>query len=520
MSYLALYRKYRSQSFDDLVGQDHIVRTLQAALNEGKIAHAYLFTGPRGTGKTSTARILAKALNCENGPTSAPCNECKLCLAITSGTGGDVIELDAASEAGVEDVRDNIVDKSRYAPMEGRYKIYIIDEVHDLSGKAFDALLKTIEEPPPHVIFILATTEYAKVPLTIRSRCQKYEFHRGSIRDLMGRLEYICRCEAITADKSALLAIARMADGGYRDALTLLEQAMIRSDREITLKGVTAQLGLVDEEQVDKMLTAAVEGDAGTLMLCADQAVRMGKDPRGILESLLYRLSELTYAAYDVDISEGIDPERKAANHAMAARIGKRRLIAFRTRIAEAHREIRSASLPRLWLEISLLRLIEDLPVASKSENRTEESSASTPARAVVSAKSDMLPAIEPMPPPTAYDPESLTPYWRATVDAIKSRYAAAGAMLDSVTMRGKVADEFVLSVRGEFTLKRLQDKEEIREIIRSTFAKAIGNPASQIRFELASNGPPPQAPHSVESPAEGEALSQLVEDVFQVKPE
>ncbi|MBA3726536.1 MAG: DNA polymerase III subunit gamma/tau, partial [Armatimonadetes bacterium] len=171
MAHVALYRKYRSQTFDDLVGQDHITKTIQAAITSSRIAHAYLFVGPRGTGKTSSARILARSLNCEHGPTPTPCGVCWLCIAITAGNGGDVIELDAASESGVDEVRD-IIESAQYKPMEGRYKVFVIDEVHDLSGKAFDALLKTIEEPPSHVVFILATTELNKVPLTIRSRCQ------------------------------------------------------------------------------------------------------------------------------------------------------------------------------------------------------------------------------------------------------------------------------------------------------------------------------------------------------------
>ncbi|MBL8064894.1 MAG: DNA polymerase III subunit gamma/tau, partial [Chthonomonadaceae bacterium] len=236
MSHLALYRRYRSQTFGDLMGQGHVTKTLQNALSQGRIAHSYLFTGPRGTGKTSTARLLAKALNCENGPLPEPCNECQACREITAGNCMDVVEMDAASESGIDDVRESIVEAVDYQPTYCRYRVFIIDEVHDLSAKAFDALLKTIEEPPAHVVFVLATTEYSKVPPTIRSRCQRYEFHRGTIQDLVSRLTYVVEQEKADVDPVALTAIARMSDGGYRDALSLLELVLLTADGRVTIE--------------------------------------------------------------------------------------------------------------------------------------------------------------------------------------------------------------------------------------------------------------------------------------------
>jgi len=357
LAYLSLYRKYRSQTFSDLMGQDHVVRTLQNAIGSGRIAHSYLFTGPRGTGKTSSARLLAKALCCEKGPTPEPCNECHICQAITEGTLVDVYEMDAASESGVDDVRDTIVEVCEYKPNIARYKVFIIDEVHDLSSKAFDALLKTVEEPPEHVIFVLATTEFNKVPPTIRSRCQKFEFHRASLTDLVTRLAYVAEREGVQAEPAALTAIARMADGGYRDALTLLEQAILTSEGKITLQNVYDQLGLINDEVVDEILLALRDGDIPRLVATLDEVARLGRDPRTVLESMLHRMADLTRAILGIDVGASTDAAREASTHETAVRLGRDELLRQRAAIADAHKVIRDVSLPRLWLEAELTRI-------------------------------------------------------------------------------------------------------------------------------------------------------------------
>lgn len=332
------------------------MRTIQSALSTGRIAQTFLFTGPRGTGKTSSARLLAKALNCEKGPTPTPCNECEACLTITQGHHPDVIEMDAASDSGVDDVREKIVDVVSYAPMMGKYKVFIIDEVHDLSPKAFDALLKTVEEPPAHMIFILATTEFNKVPATIRSRCQKYEFHRATIKNLVDRLNFVCSSEGVTAEPAAVAAIARMADGGFRDALTLLEQAILVSDGTITTEVVYDQLGLVNEQAVDGLLEAISKGEIARIIEVLQDIARSGRDPRALLESMLHRLGDLTRISYQVS-SDEFDATRESSMHELAARLGRPFLISIRSSLAEAHKVIRDISLPRLWLESELIRL-------------------------------------------------------------------------------------------------------------------------------------------------------------------
>ncbi len=275
---------------------------------------------------------------------------------ITSGSHPDVIEMDAASDSGVDDVREKIVEVVSYAPMIGRYKVFIIDEVHDLSAKAFDALLKTVEEPPPHLVFILATTEFNKVPATIRSRCQKYEFHRASMKDLTDRLMFVCDQEGVQAEPAAISAIARMADGGFRDALTLLEQAIIVSDGQISVDVVYDQLGLVSEQAVDELLVAIQIGEVAKIITLLEEIVRTGRDPRSLLESMLHRLADLTRAVYQVP-NDGVDSTREASLHEIAVRLGKPFLISVRASLADAHKIIRDISLPKLWLESELIRI-------------------------------------------------------------------------------------------------------------------------------------------------------------------
>lgn len=350
-----------------------MVRTLKNAVAQGKFSHAYLFTGPRGTGKTSTARLLAKSLNCLNLNHGEPCGGCEICLSIAEGSALDVVEIDAASESGVDDVRESIVQAVEYQPAVCRFRIFIIDEVHDLSNKAFDALLKTIEEPPAHIVFVLATTELAKVPPTIRSRCQRFEFHRGSLSDLIGRLEHVAKAEGAEFEPAAISAIARMADGGYRDALTLLEQAILTAEGPLTLSHVYAQLGLLSDEMADGMLEAVKNGDAVKILTLTDEIYQTGRDPRSILEALLHRVSSLTRAKLGLE-DEGRDAGRGALLNEAASRYESEELLSIRSGIAEIHKAIRDISLPRLWLESELIRLSKGLrapqPVAPAAPSR------------------------------------------------------------------------------------------------------------------------------------------------------
>lgn len=520
MSHLALYRKYRSQSFDDLVGQDHVTRTLRNAVAGGKIAHAYLFVGPRGTGKTSTARILARCLNCEKGPTPEPCGECQACRTIQQGSGGDVFEMDAASESGVDDVRD-LIESSRYAPLEGRYKVYVIDEVHDLSAKAFDALLKTIEEPPAHVVFILATTEFAKVPSTIRSRCQRYEFHRGTVQDLVGRLQYVCSAEGIEAEPAAISMIARMADGGYRDALTLLEQAALAADDGvITYESAMRQLGFVDEAAMDRMLEAVAGGDAKEVIEAVEDTVRRGKEPRSVLEGLLLRLSDLTYALVRPE-EHASNPEWQAAAHALASRIGTESLFRYRAAIAEAHKEIRDVTLPRLWLELTLLKLTQPEPAPARPPDRkpaavaTPKSPTASTAPASPAKPAEAAPTpVNPMKPAEGVPPDAADA-WKRTVSDLSEKWRGTGKMLESTYAHRVEGQTLVVRFSHASQYARLKSNPAGQAKIADAFRGLLG-PDWNLRFEAEE---PNQESDALQA-LEGAALVEQVESVFDVTPE
>ncbi len=517
MPHLALYRKYRSQSFGDLIGQEHVSLALQAAIDRGKISHAYLFTGPRGTGKTSSARILAKAINCEKGPSGTPCNKCEICTAITSGQMADVVEMDAASEAGVDEVRDNIVETARYAPMMARYKVFIIDEVHDLSAKAFDALLKTIEEPPAHVVFVLATTEFTKVPVTIRSRCHRFEFRRGTTHDLIKRLTFVAEQEQFQFEPKAIATIARMADGGFRDALTLLEQAAIVNDGNITEESVYRQLGLVNEQQIDSMLIAAAESNYSDLLNHISTSVQMGKDPREILESLLYRLSDLTYACLGIETMGAADLERRNADKAIAEKIGKEKLLHFRNIIAEAHKEIRFVSIPRLYLEVSLIKMcdfqqtkVAAVSAVAKAKTQTLQPSALSPKPNEPTEKREK-------PTPQDGSPEAL---WTAAVTHLKGQFKSAGAMLDDTFVSSFESQVLTIGFRNKFQYERILKRLDIAQKIREALIEVSGENGLQLKYVFLPLDSEEELPTTVQLPLEGEALVRAAEEIFQSKSE
>jgi DNA polymerase-3 subunit gamma/tau len=281
-----LYRKWRSQRFDQVLGQEHVTQTLLHALESERVAHAYLFTGPRGTGKTSTARILAKAVNCQRNGHGEPCNECEICRSINEGRALDLIEIDAASNRGIDEIRD-LREKVAFSPTQARYKVYIVDEVHMLTNEAFNALLKTLEEPPPHVIFVLATTEPHRLPATILSRCQRFDFHRASLSQIQSKLTKICQEEGIHIEPAALDLIARSATGSFRDAESLLDQLAAYGDSQITLAYVRAILGASSTQAVGELVGYLTGRQIAEGLKLIDRVVGEGADLRQFTRDLV-----------------------------------------------------------------------------------------------------------------------------------------------------------------------------------------------------------------------------------------
>ncbi|TDF92195.1 DNA polymerase III subunit gamma/tau [Paenibacillus piri] len=357
MAHIALYRTWRPQAFQEIVGQKHIVQTLQNSLREGRFTHAYLFNGPRGTGKTSAAKILAKAVNCLNGPAEEPCNECANCIRITEGAVMDVVEIDAASNRGVEEIRD-IRDKVKYAPTEVRQKVYIIDEVHMLTTEAFNALLKTLEEPPAHVMFILATTEPHKLPATIISRCQRFDFRRVSLEEQVERLHLVCHEEQIEADDDAIRFIARLSDGGMRDALSLLDQIMAFSGKHVTYEDVISITGGMASDQFEQLIQAVKRRDVAAVLQLIDALMQEGKSADKCMENLLYYFRDLlivkmvpgSQAATD----RIIDVKQFAA---VAESFTTQELISMMDTLNYYQTEMKYSVQPQTLLEVALMKL-------------------------------------------------------------------------------------------------------------------------------------------------------------------
>lgn len=376
MSFQVTARRWRPQTFDEVIGQEHVTSTLKSAIKGDRIAHAYLFAGTRGVGKTTTARILAKALNCEGGPTPDPCGKCPACLEVSEGGAMDVMEIDGASNRGIEEIR-NLRENVRYAPARGRYKIYIIDEVHMLTIHAFNALLKTLEEPPPQVVFIMATTEVAKVPATIVSRCQRFDFRMIAQSLIREHLEEISRQDSLTLPPEVLTIVARSARGSMRDAQSLLDQLVSYCGGQVTTEEVMLVLGMVDYDVLSACMEALLKGDAAALLRQMEEIRASGRDFRLFCAQLLRYLRDLVVlkAGGDSALLPEVPPERRQTMVEQAGRVSLAKLELLFGMLSRADSEMARSSYQDLVLEMALVRMSQAESFMSLSEilTRLEE---------------------------------------------------------------------------------------------------------------------------------------------------
>ncbi len=498
MSFQVLARKWRPQTFGEVVGQDTLVRTLKNALSSGRIGHAFLLSGARGVGKTTTARVLAKALNCAkgDGPTADPCGECPSCKEITKGNSLDVQEIDGATNNGVEQVRE-LRESARYSPARDRFKIWIIDEVHMLSTGAFNALLKTLEEPPPRVKFIFATTEYHKIPDTILSRCQQYDFRMIPSRELLAHLRKVAEGEKIEVSEEALAKIARVAEGSVRDALSLFDQVLAFSGNEVKDEDVTALLGLIDRELLLRASSAMVGGDSLAMLELVESLADYGADYRNFARELLLHFRELLMlkvAPAGSGLLSTILPEDRERMKPLSEAFSEEDLLRVFDVLTQAEGDLRSAQDPRVTLELALLKLVQMRRLMPFVElvDRVERLAGGVPAAAAPAAAPRPAPPVGP-PAPATTGPAQGAPAILAAMVSLSVARPSLVQPLRSASARLD-GDTLVLEVPPDFAGFAQMHADEYRDLAK----KAAGRPL-KIQVGLGAALAEPDAPPSQE---------------------
>jgi DNA polymerase-3 subunit gamma/tau len=494
----ALYRKYRPQGWAEVVGQQHVVQTLRNAIAADRVGHAFLFAGPRGTGKTTLARLLAKAVNCLNeDKTKRPCNECDHCKAVSENRFMDLIEIDAASQTGVEDVRD-LRDKINFSPTQGKFKIYIIDEVHMFSTSAFNALLKTLEEPPPHAIFVLATTEIHKIPATVLSRCQRHEFRRVPVDEIVGQLKFIVAAENLKADDDALAMIARQAAGGMRDAISLLDQLSSTGDT-ITIELAQTVLGTATSQTVLELVASILDQEAGRGLEEIHKALDGGADPRALARQVVDYLRGLMLIQMgnESQVETTKDIKKKMTEHAAA--FTPAQVLRMMRAFNEAAADSRGGWQPSLSLELAFAEMLEapaeSVPVtvtAPKSAPKTSKpkseilyqmAGSETDSKKASIATAPVIPASE------------VIKLWKQIKANINKSNSQLAALLNSVNVIDVQGNALVLGFASDVLVEKMNRPEQL-EITRKTISDLLGV-TLEIRCEVsnAKGKVPPHVP-------------------------
>jgi DNA polymerase-3 subunit gamma/tau len=542
MTAQALYRRWRSRTFEEVLGQEHVTRTLRNALLGGRIAHAYLFAGPRGTGKTTMARLLAKAVNCLSEEDEKPCNQCSICQAINEGRLLDLIEIDAASNRGIDEIRD-LREKVGFRPNEAQYKVYVIDEAHMLTNEAFNALLKTLEEPPPHVIFVLATTEPHKIPATILSRCQRFDFRRASLEDLHRKLNHICESEGIAIEAAALELIARSAAGSFRDAESLLDQLASYGDDEVTLAQVQAVLGTVSSQAIGKLMGHLVKRDVAGGLDLINQVVGDGVDPRQLNRELIeYLRGLLLIKAGNGASLLNVTAEVLAEMENQARQLSTKALLRTVRLFNQASLDLKASLQPQLPLELAFIEatLGEDSvtkrgPVSEAQQGAGQEVTAAPPpsatsptvlqeGQAVEGSRTTQAAAVDtsPQPPLTEETPmgrereappvsevtlEKVRLNWARILAEIRPHNRSAEALLRSGHAEAVEGNVVVLGFPYAFHKERVEEPK-CQALVEQVFSQVLGIPC-RIRCILLSKSnskttrQPPKTPRP--EPAKGD---------------
>ncbi len=542
--YVVVARRYRPQTFDELIGQEHVAQALSNAISSNRVGHAYLFTGARGVGKTSAARILAKALNCEHGPAPVPCNRCDVCLSIGAGEDVDVLEIDGASNRGIDEIRQ-LRQNAGVRPSRSRYKIYIIDEVHMLTREAFNALLKTLEEPPQHVKFIFCTTEPTKIPVTILSRCQRFDFAGIMSRSIHRRLEQIVAAEGVEADAEALEILARRAAGSMRDSQSLLEQLLSFSTGRITVDDVNGMLGAAGEERLASLVGHLVGRDPAAALAELDAAVVSGVDAGQLIEQLFGYLRDCMAAAVDCKPDAFLYTSPSAARQVseLGKQWGLNTLLAVMQILDQTLYRMRYSTQGRILAELALVRIsqLEDLDELAEVIGQLQSGAASAagpgvpPARPDVSpagVKKKPSPAVSPLEPaeavPTAptleLTPENAVEVWNRAISLLSGMVVEQAKQFDSITL--PAPNRLVITFKSGYAVsKSVCERPEQAARFEQALAKVAGGPV-RVEFALSGRDHPEAEPPARAVPshqrlldAAGNPFVQRAGELFDAQP-